>query len=410
MKKIVIIGGGFGGIYTCKYLLKKLKNRRDVEINLINKNNYFVFTPMLHEVATGGLNMHSSIEPIREILRAKNFKFIRDEVKEVDLKKKLVYFGSKTIAYDFLVIAIGAKSNFFNTPGVEKYALTLKSLDDAAKIRKKIIQTLEESVNVTDKNKIKELLTFVIVGAGPTGVELVAEIEEFIDQNLKYNYSINKEYINILIVQKGSNILPKLDDYCIKLTQKRLESKGIKILLNSNVTKVEEDYILINDKNKIYTKNIIWTAGITPNIIKTTPKLIDEKNYIHVNEYLQIENFEQEFSLGDCALFFDKEKKEYAPALAQVAVKQAKIVANNIIAKMYSKPLKEFKLELKGFLLSVGQGFGVANLFGRHFTGLFAWFLWRTIYLNKVIGIKNKIRVGIDWALNLLFRRDTNEI
>ena len=288
-KQIVILGAGFGGVYTCKYLLNKLKNK-NIDIILVNKSNYFTFTPMLHEVATGGLDSHSSIEPIREIFKANNFKFLRDEVKEINFNEKKVILKSKFINYDYLVIAIGAKTNFYNIKGAEKNSITLKSLDDAAKIRKKIITSVEESVKAEDKNKIKELLTFVIAGAGPTGVELAAEIHEFIDQNLKNNYKIDRNLINIILIQKGPKIMHQLDDSCIKLTQYRLEKKNIQILLNSTVTEVSEDFILINNKDKIITSTIIWTAGIIPNFIKTIPKITDERNYFHINNYLQVKN------------------------------------------------------------------------------------------------------------------------
>ncbi len=408
-KTIVVVGAGFGGIYTCKYLLKEFKNKK-IEIILINKSNYFVFTPILHEVATGGINIHSSIEPIREVLKAKNFKFIRSEVKEINLNKRQVILDHIIINYDQLVISVGSQTNFFDIKGAEKYTIPLKSLYDASKIRKKIINSLEESLNEENEKIIKELLTFVIVGGGPTGVELAAEIEEFISQNLKYNYRISKDLINIIIVQRPQKILPELDESCIKLVREQLEKKNIKILYNSAVTEVNEDNIIINNKDKINTKNVIWTAGVTPNFIKTVPKITDQKNYFHVNKFLQVKNFENVFSLGDCALFYDENKKEYAPALAQVAVKQAKIVSNNIIAILNNKQLRKYNLRLMGFLVSVGQGFGVAHIFGIHFKGRLAWFIWRTVYFFKIIGIKNKIRVGIEWALNLFFRRDINEV
>ena len=331
-KKIVILGGGFGGIYTCKYLLKKLKNTK-VKVVLINKSNYFVFTPMLHEVATGGLNAYSSIEPIREVLNAQNFRFIRCGVNKIDFNEKKIYTEEFSVTYDYLVISIGARTNYFNISGAEENTIPLKTIEDASRIRKRIVTSLENSLIVSDQDKLKQLLTFVIIGAGPTGVELAAEIEEFISQNLKYNFKINKDLIKIIMIQSGSKIMSHLsDEKIILLTKNKLESKGIKIIYNSKVTKVADNYLIINNKEKIYSNNIIWTAGVTPNIINTVPKISDEKNYFHVNKFLEVKNLKNVFALGDCALFYDEVKQQNAPALAQVASEQAKIASDNIVS------------------------------------------------------------------------------
>lgn len=409
--RIVIIGAGFGGIYTCKNLLNKLKNRAGMEIVLINNSNYFVFTPLLHEIATGGLNLHSAIKPIREILITKNFRFIKGEAENIDFQMRKIFLKDlSSVDYDYLVISIGAKANFFDIPGAEKYSFSLKSVEGALKIKKKIITSLENSINLNDKNKIKELLTFVIVGGGTTGVELAAEIHEFLFQALELNYNFDKSLIKVIILQKEPKLMPNLDDSCASLARKRLLKKGIEIRFNSSVTKVLEDSVIVNNKEAIKTRNIIWTAGVTPNFVETRPRVVNERNYYLVDNYLRVVGLENVFSLGDCALFYDEEKKEYAPALAQVAVKQAKVVSYNIISLLNNKELIGYKLRLSGFLVSVGRGFAITHLFGIHFTGKIAWFLWRTIYFLKIIGLKNKIRVGFEWALNLFFGRDTNEI
>ncbi len=448
--KIVIIGGGFGGIYTAKHLLKQFKNNKEIEITLINKENYFLFTPMLHEVATGGLNRYHITESIRDILYAQNFHFLKAEVTEINFEQKMISTNNVCLYYDYLVIAIGATNNFFNISGADKYALQLKNIEDARNIKNKVIDCLEhaemlakqnnnnennnqnnkqksEEINQknTNSNKInqeeiKRLLNFVVCGGGPTGVEITAELTEFIENNIKQFNSIKKENINIYLIQRDSRILSMLDQKCSDAAAATLQKKGIKIQLNCACTSMDENAIYFADKTKIESYTKIWSAGVKPNKIKTIPTIADERGFFHVNQYLQLEKRNEKdnaiqiinnvFVIGDCALFFNKNETKPVPQTAQAATKEAKIAAINIKNLIEKRELTEFHFSEAGFLVSIGQRYAIADIKGFHFKGLFAWFLWRTIYLFKIIGVKNKLRIMYEWTLRLFMRRENTRL
>lgn len=276
VKHIVILGGGFGGIYTAKYLLKELGNKESIKITLINKDNYFLFTPMLHEVATGGLNRHNIVEPIREILKADNFEFIKCAVKEINFNKKLIITSLCDLTYDYLVIALGSSTNFYDVQDARKYCLDLKDLHTASSVRNRIINSLEIASKLYKKENVKKYLTFIVVGGGPTGVELSAEISEFVKQMLKDNYKhLGKNNFKIYLIQRGDRIMPFIHPKCIEKATNELVKKGITLLLNSSATKVLKNSVEINNKENIVSNTIIWTSGVRPNEIETIPKITD---------------------------------------------------------------------------------------------------------------------------------------
>ncbi|HLD02200.1 MAG TPA: NAD(P)/FAD-dependent oxidoreductase [Candidatus Nanoarchaeia archaeon] len=408
MKKIVIIGGGFGGIYTAKHLIKKLKD--EAHITLIDKKNYFLFSPMLHEVATGGLNRSHIVQPIRAILRGKNFDFMKCNVNSIDFKKKEVTSEKGKINYDYLVIAIGAKPNFYGIPGAEEYSIPLKENSDAGRIKSKVIECFELAEKTKDQKLRKKLLTFVIVGAGPTGVELAGELAEFTHQNLKSNYNdLQVHDAKIFLLQKGDKIIPMMDSRSIEKAMRRLNDKRVIVKLNCGVNKVTKEGVALDCNEFIETSTIIWTGGVKPNTLSLNLKIIDEKGHLHVDEYLQVRNASNAYALGDCAFSVNPDGKQ-VPALAQAAVKQAKVVADNLIADVKGGEKKKFRFKSSGLLVSIGQRFAVANIHGIDFSGFFAWWLWRTIYLSKLVGFANKFRVAYDWTLRLFSARDTTQL
>lgn len=406
MTRIAIIGGGFGGIYTAKELLKHLDQDKD-SITLINKTNYFLFTPMLHEIATGGISLQHIAEPIRKIIKNKNFEFLEDEATEIDLNKKIVKVKQgAAIAYDYLVVAAGANTNFFNIPGAQEYCYTLKNLHEAFDIRNNIIEQLETAEREQSKD---HYLVFAVLGAGPTGVELAGEIIEYAKQIKEDCHKIKDKKITVYLVQRGSKILPMLHDTCIKKTMDELEKKGITVLTNAEVTHVYNDGFEINHKKKIKAGMMIWTSGVRSSKINSKPNIVREKESIVVDEYLRIQGRKKEFGLGDCCVCRDGNNNR-VPWLAQAAVSQAKTCANNIIADMHNTSLQSFVFKPSGLLVSVGQKFAVAEINGFRFKGFFAWWLWRTIYLFKLVGLENKIKVAYEWTLALFFKRDSAKI
>ncbi|MBI5393214.1 NAD(P)/FAD-dependent oxidoreductase [Candidatus Woesearchaeota archaeon] len=455
--KIVIIGGGFGGVYTAKHLLDKYKNNNNVEITLINKENYFLFTPMLHEVATGGLNRYHVAEPIRDILHAKNFHFLKAQATEVNFDKKIVLTNHICLHYDYLVIAVGATNNFFNIPGVEKHSQQLKTVDDAKNIKNKIIDSLEHAEMLAreqskydnkqsnnqfrNHEEIKKWLTFVVCGAGPTGVEVAAELIEFIESHLRQFNHVKKEDIAVYLIQRDAKILSQLDQKCIAAASYVLEKKGIKIKVNSACISMDKDSICFANGNNIKSYTKIWTAGVKPNTLKTIPAVVDQRGFFHVNNYLQlketdgdkdnnnkdkknfanqyapiwairtIQNLIKRMQRQDFTKFSGyKNNKTPVPQTAQAATKEAKVVAANIINLIEKKELQEFHFSEAGFLVSLGQRYAIADIKGFHFKGFFAWWLWRTVYLFKIIGIKNKLRIAHEWTMRLFSKREHSRL
>ncbi len=410
MKRIVVIGGGFGGVYTIKYLLKHLKDRKDVSVTLLSRDNYFLFTPMLHEVATGGLNRYDVVEPLRDIFNAKNFDFVKCEVKMINFDKKQIETSLCEIPYDYVIVALGSKTNFFDVPGAQEHCLDLKDMTAAAAVRNRIINSLEIASKFYKMKDVQSYLNFVVVGGGPTGVELSAEIAEFVRQMLRNNYRHLGNHFNVYLLQRGEMIIPFIHPNIREKALGELKKKGVTALLHAEVTNVMDDCVEINGKEKIPSHTIVWTSGVKPNAVETHPKIADERGYFHVNSYLQIDGMKNAFALGDCALFFNKGEKKPVPALAQTATIQARIVARNVLHLLNREQLEECHVKLTGLLVSVGQKYAVADLCGIRFSGFLAWWLWRTIYLFKLFGRANKFRVAIDWTINLFSKRDTSQI
>ncbi len=258
MKKVVILGAGFGGVYTALHLLKRIRKEDNIQITLVNKTNYFLFAPMLHEVATGGLNRSNIVQPIREILQHPNFDFLQSTVKSINTQKKIIATEKSTIGYDYLVIALGAENEFHNIPGAKEYALPLKTLQDAVAIRNHILDVLEQSSAMLKLKKYDQNLTFAIVGAGPTGVEMAGELAEFIDQNLKRNYPHLKKYgRKICLVQKHPTILQFIEKKSREAALQKLLKEKVSIITNATVTKVTKEHIEINKKEGIATNTVI---------------------------------------------------------------------------------------------------------------------------------------------------------
>ena len=407
MKNIVIIGGGFGGVYAAKNLIKLFKHADGVHITLVNNTNYFLFIPMLHEIATGTLSASSLAEPLREILRGKHFSFVRERAMSVDLHKQKVKTETMTLSYDYLIIATGSMTNYFNTPGAD-HCLTLKNEADAINLKNHLITSIERSFySKTDKEK-QMFATAAVIGAGPTGVELSLEIKEFIDQILKSNAN-NHIDPHVYLIQSGDAILPhapKLQGEAMRA----LKNHGIHLLLNSRVANVMKRSVIIDNGQAINAATIVWTAGVKPNPIETAPHAADERGFFHVNEFLQLKNYPNVYAVGDCAHSVPRGHGRQLPMLAQVASKQGTIAAINIAQQHFGKPLKVFDYTVRGMLLSLGKRKGAGVLFGISIRGFFAWWLMRTIYLFKIIGVSNKLKTAYDWTLDLFVKRDTTEV
>lgn len=393
--KIVIVGGGFGGVYTAKYLYKKFG--KSAEIILINKSNYFIFTPLLHEVATGSLSQKSVTESLREIFRHTSVICVEEIVNEIDTQNKDVKTNLKAYNYDYLVISSGAEANYFGIEGAKENSFSLKNIDDAVTLKNHIISTLETAC--TTKNK--DLLSFAIVGAGATGVELATELIEYtrhIIHSYYPNSGINESDIKITMITGTPDVISQFPIDMRKIALSELNRKGIRVLFNTVATKVENRIITFKDGTSLKANTIIWVGGVKPSLSNIKGIEIGEKGRLEINEYLQSTKHSEIFGVGDSSGTY--------PMLAQIAVQQAKVVAENIYLIVTEKQLKKFSTNVKGLLVSLGHWYAIGNF--RRFTlhGPIMWWLWRTIYLFNFHSWKKRFEIAVEWTINIFYPRD----
>ena len=406
-KKVVILGGGFAGIYGA---LSTYKNcGKDVSITIINRTNYFLFTPMLHEVATGGLGNHQIVESIRQIIYKKQINFLEADITSVDVAKKEVSTTNGNVPYDILIVALGATTNFFGTPGTAEHTLTLKDLKDAITIRDRIIDTFENASRETDDEKRKKMLSFVVVGGGATGVEIVSEIGELCSHTLKKYYSkkISCDDVTITIINAGPELLAmfgvKVREYALKILQKN----NIKVMLNMKVKEVTDSGVVFDDNSMLASETVIWTAGVAANTLTTRGGELqkDKGGRILTDMTLRVPGFSDIFALGDISHFKETSDRGL-PMLAQVAVVQGNNLGKNIARLLSNKPLVPLNYLSKGEFVSLGKGEASGTIFGIHFYGKLAWFIWRTIYLFKFISKSKRFRIAFDWTMQIFSKRD----
>jgi NADH dehydrogenase len=416
-KRVVILGSGFGGVNAYLNLHKLTHKDKLVEFTIISDKNYFLFTPLIHEVATGTLVPEDVISPIRGNIECCVTDFILDSVKSIDLKKNKVILEKREVSYDYLVIATGSTTNFRNIPGAKEFTLPLKTVEDAVLIKNKIIELFEEREERGEKKQIK----IAVVGGGPTGIEIATEVSEFTD-TLIPNYAIfknKKTDIDIRILNASENFLPNFSSKLRKEVFNLFKSgkSPISLILNARAKEVLENRIILEridskspDNVSSEEKNIdfdivIWAAGVAPNVpegefVRTL------SGRILVMESLNIKNTDNVFAIGDVADF----ESTSLPQLAQTAVDESKICARNIYNLIVQKPLKPFVFKQKGLILSLGHNNAAISIGKNVFMGKIAWFLWRYFYLSQMFGKGSKIKILINWILNEFSPRDISKI
>lgn len=409
-KQIVILGGGFGGLYTARELEKKLGADPDVEITLVNRENFFLFTPMLHEVAASDLDPADILNPIRKLLKRAQFFVGNVEAIDLDSKKVKVSHGEgkhpHELAYDQLVIALGSVSNFFSLPGVEERALTMKSLNDAVTLRSRLIEQLDEADFECCPAMRESLSTIVVAGGGFAGVETVAGVNDFLREAVKFYPNLNDKMIRVVLVEHGPAVLPELDGSLGAYALKKLAQRGVEVRLQTAVTSMSERAVTLSDGTSLNTRTLIWTAGTAPNPLLAALACSKEKGKLIVDENLEIPGWPGVWALGDCAAISDRQSGKLYPPTAQHALRQGKVVAHNVIAAVRGTAKRPFVFSTIGQLAAIGKRTGVANILGVNFSGYIAWWMWRTIYLSKLPRLEKKVRVALGWSLDLFFSKD----
>jgi NADH:quinone reductase (non-electrogenic) len=414
-RRILILGGGFAGAYTASHLEKRLAGVPDVEIVLAAKENFVLFTPMLHEVAGSGVSVTDVVQPLRKMLRHTRVLIV--DIESIDLAGKRVRIVHRDLAqafdlnYDQLVLAFGAVPNFYRTPGIEEHAVTMKTLGDAILLRNRLIEALDVADNHPDQTEREAMLTVVVAGGGFAGVETAGAVNDLLRDAIKFYPNLKEDMLRVVLVHAGEVILPELGERLGRYAQKQLGRCGVEIRLRTAVAGYDGKDLTLNDGSKITTRLVIWTAGITPSPLLSDLPCALERGHILANASLQVPDWPGVWTLGDCAFVPDVlTPGKFCPPTAQHAIRQAAVLAGNIVAGMRGQSPQPFRFKTLGMLAAIGRRAGVAEILGVQFSGIIAWFLWRGIYLSKLPGLQNKVRVALDWALDLVFSKDIVQV
>jgi len=412
--KIVIAGGGFAGLYAAMYFDKHLARRPDVEVTLISRENFILFTPMLHEVAAGDLSPNDIVNPLRRILRHVNV--VEAEVDRIDVSAQTVYGSAGArdsnieFRFDHLLLTIGSETNFFDMPGVRDWAVTMKTLADATLLRNRVIALLEEASLEKHEATRKELLTFVIAGGGFAGVETAGAINDFVRETVKYYPSLREEEIRVAVIHPNRFLLPELGEELGRYTEKKLSARKVDIIKGTRVANYDGSTVELSNGTRLRATTLVWTAGVKASPIIESLDCGKERGRLLVNEYLGVPGVDGLWAAGDCAAIPAGKAGEFYPPTAQHGLREAIVAAKNIEATIVGRALKPFAFKTLGQLATIGRHAGVASVFGFKFSGFVAWAMWRTVYLLKLPRLSKKLRVMMGWTLDLVSGREIEQL
>ncbi len=421
-KKIVVLGGGFAGVKCARKLESHFKGDSDIELVLVSEDNFLLFTPMLPQVASGMIETRHIIMPIRAI--CERTVFYEGRIKNIDPYGRIVnLWGTRekrgiSIHYDFLIVALGSQTNFFGLNDVEKHAYTMKTLNDAVVLRDRVVDMLEQAENETNPILRRNLLTFVIVGGGFAGIETAGELMDLLLDARKHYPNIHKDDINVIVLEALAGILPGFSEKLARFAFEKMSERGIDIRPKTAVTSFDGITVTVKkldsktepEAETIRTSTMVWTAGITPvNTIKRSMFKTD-KGKIVVNDFLEVPDFPGVFAIGDCSLFVNPETGRPFPPTAQLAEAQAETTAANLHALIRNKAKAAFVFKSRGQMAIIGKRTGIASFLGSNISGFWAWVLWRNVYISKIPRWNNRIRVLLDWTIDLFFDRDISRM
>lgn len=399
--RIVIIGGGFAGIA----LAKKLRNK-NVQVVLLDKHNYHTFQPLLYQVATGGLEAGSIAYPIRKVIQEyDDFYFRLTSVKEIDTLNQKVIAEIGDLNYDYLVIATGSKTNYFGNKEIERNSMSMKTIPQSLNIRSLILENFEQAVLTKDVADRNTLINFVLVGGGPTGVELAGALAEMKKAILQKDYpDLDIDKMEINLVQSGDRILNTMSEKSSAEAEKFLKNLGVTIWKNVRVTNYDGRTITTNSDLTFETATVIWTAGVQGAIVAglDAKSLVEKVERIRVNAYNQVVGYDNIFAVGDIASMETETYPQGHPMMAQPAIQQGDLLGENLINLLNKKAMKPFEYNDKGAMATIGRNLAVVDLPNYHFSGIFAWFVWMFVHLFSLIGFKNRAVVFLNWVYNYI--------
>jgi NADH dehydrogenase len=427
LTRILILGGGFAGIEVLRQLQKAFQNDIGIDITLVSRDNFFLFTPMLPEISSGMIETRHIVTPLRVFCN--RAKFYEANIESIDLDNKQVVIShqigkqtnpiewrSHILKYDYLIIALGNETNFFGIDGAAKQAFTLKSLGDAIVLRNHVINMLEQAdIEHADLDLRKSLLTFVVVGGGFSGVEIVGELNDFVLDSIKnFYHNLQKTYTRIVLVNSGARILPEVTEELAEFALQKIRKNGVEVLLNTRVIDVTSYSVRLDNGIDISTQTIIWAGGGKPqSLLSALSCEHDKSGRIVTNNFLEVLGYTDSImALGDCACITDPNTGKPCPPTAQHAIRQGKVAAINLISRIKDQEngKKAFDYKTKGVMTLIGRRNGVGILLGFKVHGFTAWWFWRSYYLLNLPTVEKKLRVMVDWFIDLFFKRDVTRL
>jgi NADH dehydrogenase len=399
--RIVIIGGGFAGVSLVKQFAKK-----NIQVVLLDKRNYHTFQPLLYQVSSSGLEPDSIAYPLRKVIKKHDNIFFRlAEVSSIDSKTNQVITDIGSLSYDYLVIATGTKTNYFGNQAIESNSMPMKTVPQALDIRSLILQNFEKATIANSLEEREALLNFVIVGGGPTGVELAGAIAELKNHILPKDYhDLNANNMQIHLLEGGPRVLPPMSEHASKKALEFLEKLGVIVHCNTFVKDYDGLVVSTNTNLILESETLIWAAGVTGNPIQGLDGnvLVEHANRYRVNSYNQVEGYPNIFALGDIAFMESEAYPKGHPQVAQPAIQQGKLLGKNLMRLIDGKPLKKFQYRDKGSMATIGRNKAVVDLKAYKFSGFFAWFIWMFVHLMSLVGFRNRIVVLFNWTYNYI--------
>jgi NADH dehydrogenase len=408
--RILILGGGFAGVYTALRLERTTASDPGVAVTLVSRDNFFLFTPMLHEIAASDLDITNIVSPIRKLLRKVDF--VEADIERVDLQARRVIVShgegphQHELEFDHLVLALGSVTNFLNLPGLAERAITMKTLGDAIYLRNRMIANLEQADTECAADDRGRLLTFVVAGGGFAGVETVAGVNDFLREATRFYRHLDERDVRVILVHSGPVILPELGEELGRYAQAKLAMRGVEIKTGARVAGVSDEGVRLSTGEIVRSDTLVWTAGTSPHQLLATLPCQADHGRIVVDEFLRVPSQTNVWALGDCAVVPNPATCRPHPPTAQHAIREARTAADNIVATIRGRETKPFAFTTIGQLAAIGRRAGVAKIFGVKFSGFTAWWLWRTIYLSKLPRFEKKLRVALDWTLDVFFSKD----
>ena len=398
-KKVIIIGAGFGGLQ----LAQKLADDEDFQVILIDKNNYHQFQPLFYQVATAGLEPSAISFPLRLAFHNDANIHVRvAQVTKIISEQNIIITDLGELNYDYLVLAIGADTNFFGNKNIEERALPMKSVGEALGLRNRLLESFEKALVSDNQDDRVGLMNVVVVGGGPTGVEISGTLAEMKKHVLPKDYpELDFDLMQINIIESGGELLGPMSENAQRKSKDYLEQLGVNVRLNCRVTDFDGKYVYLNDGTTIRTNNLVWAAGVKANGVEgINPEVLVRGGRMKVNRFNQIEGYENVFAVGDVAFMTEEKYPNGHPQVAQPAMQQGKLLAKNLKNLLRGNPLKKFVYKDLGSMATVGRNLAVVDLPFWRFQGFFAWLTWMFVHLMSIVGVKNRVLIFINWLWN----------